>query len=168
MLRSLAVWNRLARAPRGLALLLPLAALSAGCMISPLDGDAIPTKGSKIHCLGATQNPNDMIHVEVWNNFTFNWDVIDHAYTGTSAASAHGSKWYVWTTNIQIPQWYYWHADRKGEYALVRSRRFDGDFDYEGEELFTFTSWAWEPNRTLIDFYGEHGSDKTTARVYVD
>ena len=151
-----------------LAGLFGLMLLSAtGCMIAPLDGDTIPTTDSKIHCLGATQNPNDMIHVEAWNWLNNSWDIIEHANTGTSPVNAHGSQWYVWSTTIQIPEFWYWQFNGRGTaYAEIRSRRFDGDDDWEGEELWTFETWEFEPNMSLIDFYQQHGTAAKTVTIY--
>lgn len=139
-----------------------------GCMISPREGDVIPSKTSSIHCMGATQLPNDMIHVEAWNILTNRWDVLKHAYTGTGAVSAHGSNWYVWGTSVKIPDWRYWQGDSKGTYVRIRSMRFDGPTDYEGENLYTFKTWEFEPSVGLLDFYQEHGHNQNYVKVYVE
>ncbi|MDP6447922.1 MAG: hypothetical protein QGG36_00955 [Pirellulaceae bacterium] len=140
---------------------------TAGCMIAPLDGRQIATKNSKIHCLGATFQPNEMVHVEAWNWLTNNWDIIDHAYTGTSSVNAHGYSWRLWTTSVQVPEFFYWQSDEDGEYVLIRSVRFEGDWDYDGDELPTFESWSFSPETPLIDFYNMHGTGTTHAKVYL-
>lgn len=151
-----------------LAALLGLVLLtSTGCMISPLDGHTVNSRYNPIDCLGATKNPNDMIHVEVWNKYTQKWDIAAHAYTGTSPVYSNGNTWYIWDKSIWIADNAYWRPAGNGKhYAVIRSRRFDGNDDWVGEELFSFATWEYEPNMSLKDFYEKHGTGTSHVTIY--
>ena len=151
-----------------LLLITVVTASFSGCMIAPLDGDTLPDKESLLHCFGVTPVPNQIMHVEVYNNRTDRWDIIAHSTTGTRNVHAHGLDWYIWECEVRIPEYtFYWNHDTTGEYAKIRAKRFDSESDYEGLALLTFKSWDLSPDESWSTFYGRHGTGDVVSRVYV-
>ena len=132
-----------------------------GCVTSPLDGDEYASMDSTITVTGFTQKPNQHVHVMVDPAFpSYPSGIVGEATTGTTPIYAHGNTWYAFSVKIKLKEQYWGWASDGRRRAVLRFRKYEStdweDLDF-GTPLYTFSSWAFEPEKNLIDFWADHG-----------
>ena len=141
----------------------------SGCAVTPLNGTQYASMDSTITVTGFTQEPNQHIHVLVDPPFpNYPGGIVGETQTGTTPVFAHGSNWYMYSVKIKLKDHHWGWAQDGRRRAVLRCKKFNStnwqDMD-NGTPLFTFNSWAYEPDKSLLDFWNDHGHG-TTIEIF--
>lgn len=103
--------------------------LLAGCMVSPRNGDELPTRWSDVTFQGFVPVQRLPVKVAAYNYDYKQWDTVQTYTSGTNAIHDEaGQDWFEWKGTAKLPQGsQYWMQDDSGERIVAQVKSYIGD-----------------------------------------
>lgn len=106
-----------------LCVLVGVVATLASCQTRPLDGEDVDSRLPPLFFAGYTDQPNQLVEIEIRDTVASQWVKFGEAQTSTTAETdSAGKDWFFWSANLRMPRTGRFWPSGGGGLGTVRSR----------------------------------------------